>query len=122
MSNVKFIYLLLVTVLLITVITSCENYPLQAINTDESSIDEFMPLSEEVIENIIQDIDNRVAWIIEGLGGFSFRGDKYLALGNFTFIDGEIYKDYYDDDNLVYRRGSEYYEKIEGGVLYGLYY
>jgi hypothetical protein len=73
-------------------------------------------------DSIIQDIDDRVAWIVERLGGYPFRGNDLLALGDFACIQGKAYADYYDGDELVYRRGNEYYKEIEGDVFYYLFY
>ena len=75
------------------------------------------PSAEDEFEDIISNIDERVSWIDEhkGLSDGNF--------GDFDHIKGEIYTDYYDDESLVYREGvEEYYEVIEGGVFYRLYY
>lgn len=73
-------------------------------------------------EDVIRVINDRVSWIEEGLGGYPFQGDESLALGRFEYGKAEVYSDYYDGDSLVYRRGYEYYDKIEVDVAYYLYY
>ncbi len=99
----------------------------QSVSPNDAGTSEETPSSsaEETAastEAVIRDIDDRVSWIDEGLGGYPFQGDENLAMGDFDYKDAEVYKDYYDGDDLVYRRGSEYYDKIEGIVEYYLYY
>lgn len=47
-------------------------------------------LAVDNVENIVEDIDARILWIKE-------------HLDTFTCVKGELYKDYYDGNNLVYR-------------------
>lgn len=126
------IFLLLTLVLFITTFTSCAKFTKATDTPEDVSISNIstasfastpVPSTAENTEYIIKSINDRVDWVIEGLGGYPFIGNEYLSLERFTLSDGGAYRDYYDDDILVYRRGEvKYYDKIEGCILYYLYY
>ena len=89
-----------------SILTSCTPSPKIADNTE-------ITMGTESIESITQEIDNRIEWIEERLHDSS--------LENVGGSNG--YKDFYDGDARVYRQGSlEYYEKLDGGIGYALFY
>ena len=92
-------------------------------NIAEFGADVSVPYPVDNIDEIVRDIDNRVSWIIEQRGSFINNDGLAFYDGNFTYADGDVYKDYFDGKSLVYREGDmEYYDEIEGPVFYKLYY
>ena len=91
---------------------------------DESGIDtNTSTINTESIEDTIQIINDRVDWVNEHLWNDPYLRTEFTPLEYFTLKDSELHQDYYDGESLVFRVGGiEYYDKLEGGIGYGLYY
>jgi hypothetical protein len=88
-------------------------------------------LAEEIVETIparsveaiIRGIDDRVEWIIRGLGQFIHKEGAFWG-GNFegfAYTTNDGFADYYDDGILVYRRFIQVYDEYRF-VWYNLFY
>ena len=91
---------------------------------EHSEISAFTDDNEDNdIRNIMNIINDRVLWIIEHRGSPRQNSNEGRFCGTLTFIDNDVYQDYYDGSTLVYREGGvEYYDKLEGAVMFDLYY
>jgi len=93
-----------------------------AYNADYYEIEEAVSLCDETTAEIVRKIDERVDWIIEGLHEFRIRKDSNL-IPPFSYKKNSFYEDFYYNNILILRLGGiEYYELIEGGIGYLLYY
>ncbi len=114
MKAIKTLALLIVTLSSIFIFCGCENSNGSTVDptnpTDMSSPSPSvepsvnMPTPTENIDDLIEKINERVAYVNGKVGTGS-------------------HEDRYDERNrLIYRYGNEYYEAIEGHVFYRIYY
>jgi len=89
--------------------------------TKDAGLD-FVPLFQST-EEIIQNVDTRISWIVEGLGDFIHKdGELYGGhYEGFSYKEEKGYRDYYNSGSLVYRAFSRDIDH-ENSVHYTLYY
>ena len=97
----------------VTIIATPSSLPNPAPSTLSPSPTSPQSLSsdDDSILIMLQNIDARVAEIVE-------HKDEFTCI----YRDNSVYKEYYNRGTIVYREGGEFYEVIEGGVVYRLYY
>ena len=80
-------------------------------------------LTASIVDNIIQDIDDRVSWIKEGLGEFIHKDGELFGghYEGFSYEISENFRDYYYGDSLLHRIFSRDIDH-ENFVVYSMFY
>lgn len=79
--------------------------------------------NELIISEIVSSIDKRVDWIVNLCGGITDEGVLFIPSFLEGFQENNGYKEFYFDEALLVRCGAiEFYDKLQGGLTYTLYY
>jgi len=81
-----------------------------------------VPMVDADIESTIRDIDDRVDWIMERLWNDAYMRTEYTALDYFSRTEAKDYEDLYNGETIIFRTGNEYSDKLEGEIIYEIYY